>query len=359
MIQVSGVSTPERGIGRTNGSFGRVPEVHLAALAGAWESEMKAFTLVAAAFVGVSTVASAEPVSFAGSKATNYLQTADGVVTPYNDWSCVMSIGCPVVDAFSACEMLGSRIYNMIMVANSAPSGQGWYAYSDLHPTLEDLENEIPSGGAFQFIYHTGVHPGGSHNFWLHTTAFCPEIPELTGDTYSRLSTYKSDLSVDFTGSMNGFTDDPGANASSLNFVVYDAGKGGLFWSASMAPTETSFTIPGGSIEDGRAYFGVMYYTTSFSEPGAGVHGGSHTSSFTRSVFFYFNTRGPCPADLNGDGVVEDSDFVEFVQAYNLLYCSDALAVNKCPADLSNDGYVLDEDFVLFIQAYDQLLCEP
>lgn len=64
-----------------------------------------------------------------------------------------------------------------------------------------------------------------------------------------------------------------------------------------------------------------------------------------------------CPADLNGDGLVDDSDFVIFAGTYNILDCLDPSMPPNCPGDLNFDGIVDDTDFVLFAGAYDQLLC--
>lgn len=62
-----------------------------------------------------------------------------------------------------------------------------------------------------------------------------------------------------------------------------------------------------------------------------------------------------CPADLNGDGLVEDTDFVIFVASYNELVVPPASRF----ADLDENGLVNDDDFVLFVAAYNQLLCNP
>lgn len=70
-----------------------------------------------------------------------------------------------------------------------------------------------------------------------------------------------------------------------------------------------------------------------------------------------FRAGVPCPADLNADGVVEDSDFTIFVSAYNTLDCSDPSMTFGCPSDLNQDGFVDDGDFGLFVQLYDGLLC--
>jgi len=65
----------------------------------------------------------------------------------------------------------------------------------------------------------------------------------------------------------------------------------------------------------------------------------------------------PCSGDLNGDTQVDDSDFVLFASAYNILDCLDPFMPSGCPADLNADGVVDDTDFVLFVAAYDTLVC--
>lgn len=64
-----------------------------------------------------------------------------------------------------------------------------------------------------------------------------------------------------------------------------------------------------------------------------------------------------CLGDANCDGIVDDSDFVDFALAYDLFDCADPNMPPGCPVDLNNDGYVDDADFVLFVNAYDSLLC--
>lgn len=65
----------------------------------------------------------------------------------------------------------------------------------------------------------------------------------------------------------------------------------------------------------------------------------------------------PCPSDLNGDTLVDDSDFVIFAASYDLLDCADPIMPVGCPADLNGDDAVDDADFVIFASAYDALLC--
>ncbi|MBX3380025.1 MAG: hypothetical protein KF805_08005 [Phycisphaeraceae bacterium] len=65
----------------------------------------------------------------------------------------------------------------------------------------------------------------------------------------------------------------------------------------------------------------------------------------------------PCPGDFNNDGFVDDSDFVAFAAAYDILDCNDPGMPAGCPADLNGDSLVDDADFVIFASAYDSLLC--
>lgn len=70
-----------------------------------------------------------------------------------------------------------------------------------------------------------------------------------------------------------------------------------------------------------------------------------------------YNIATVCSGDLNNDGYVDDSDFVLFVNAYNILDCADPAMPAGCPADFNGDGVVDDGDFVIFVQSYDLLVC--
>lgn len=81
------------------------------------------------------------------------------------------------------------------------------------------------------------------------------------------------------------------------------------------------------------------------------------TGPFTADSIIDLSPNSLCLADLNTDRVVDDTDFVFFAAAYNLLLCSDPAQPADCPADLDFDGLVTDKDFVLFAQAYQDLIC--
>lgn len=92
----------------------------------------------------------------------------------------------------------------------------------------------------------------------------------------------------------------------------------------------------------------------------AGQYSASATDECGQSVSASIHlTVGACAGDFNGDGMVEDADFLTFVEGYNLLICSDSSMPGGCPADLNRDGLVDDLDFQAFITPYDQLECAP
>ncbi|MBX3379499.1 MAG: IPT/TIG domain-containing protein [Phycisphaeraceae bacterium] len=70
-----------------------------------------------------------------------------------------------------------------------------------------------------------------------------------------------------------------------------------------------------------------------------------------------FTFGAACPGDLNGDSFVDDSDFVIFAGAYDVLDCADPSMPVGCPADLNDDNFVDDADFVVFANAYNMLTC--
>ncbi len=80
-------------------------------------------------------------------------------------------------------------------------------------------------------------------------------------------------------------------------------------------------------------------------------------AGFSTTALFAIQVNPQCPADLNGDGQVDDADFVVFVEAYNILDCADPAMPAGCPADLNGDSLVADADFVVFVAAYNELVC--
>lgn len=71
----------------------------------------------------------------------------------------------------------------------------------------------------------------------------------------------------------------------------------------------------------------------------------------------FYEIISNCPCDLNSDGLVDDSDFVIFVGAYDTLLCSDPSMPLGCASDFNNDSVVDDTDFTIFVPAYNDFIC--
>jgi len=68
----------------------------------------------------------------------------------------------------------------------------------------------------------------------------------------------------------------------------------------------------------------------------------------------YLYGRAICRGDLNADGLVDDTDFVNFVGFYNELLGPGGAWTG---GDFNGDSYADDADFVIFAATYDALLC--
>lgn len=80
-------------------------------------------------------------------------------------------------------------------------------------------------------------------------------------------------------------------------------------------------------------------------------------SNSCNSVDSLTNVVRVCPGELTCDNRVDDSDFVIFVAAYDILDCADPAMPSGCPADNDRDGFVDDGDFQRFVSTYNELLC--
>lgn len=311
---------------------------------------------VGTAFPGIC---SGQSIGFQISKQAQYQQLSDaGAVL--DGYSAAWSISADTDDAFSdPCQVSFPGPISPLALGNQGnylPAGNVWYRATPYYPDLASLDADVPAGDHI-FEYSANALPAGMHTVPLPPSLFCDEVPEFTGDTWSRLQAIENDLSSDFVGTISGFSEVPGANYSNITVYIFDYSHGAIYFSAYLPSSATTFTIPADSLQPGYAYYTTLNYSTGVLDEAGGVAGGASDVGFTRSANAYFNTRGPCPADLNGDGLVDDEDFVIFAAAYNILYCGEAVMPEKCPADLTNDGYVLDDDFVSFVPAYNDLLC--
>lgn len=102
------------------------------------------------------------------------------------------------------------------------------------------------------------------------------------------------------------------------------------------------------SVATGQSLDGDVFTPTdpAAHPTGDGVAG---TTPGGSTILRFTVDAGTCPCDLNGDSMVDDSDFVLFAGAYNELV--------TMAADFNGDGLTDDADFVQFAGAYNELMC--
>lgn len=140
-----------------------------------------------------------------------------------------------------------------------------------------------------------------------------------------------------------------------------------VYWIGATLGTETGASwqwINGASVPESGTWWvdhaegpgaeGAGFYAPSFHYIGDYIM--TNSSGLISGYIVEFEAAS-CPADLNGDGFVDDADFVLFVSAYNILDCADPSMSVGCPSDFNSDGLVDDADFVIFVGAYNELVC--
>ena len=203
-------------------------------------------------------------------------------------------------------------------------------------------------GGILGSVVYTLIRPESA--LWPY------EIPSFSPATYH--AAQQIDPNSEFVFEFNAWDSDPLANYRYGALYIYDYdSEEPFFYSAWLGNGDTQHYVPAGTLPQGRHLVAQLYFASQINETVDSVYS---VISFERATAMQIYTSGGtpvCVGDLNGDGFVDDSDFVDFVLAYNLLDCADPGMPMNCPADFNFDGIVDDADFVSFVFAYNQLVC--
>jgi len=287
--------------------------------------------------------------NFGVSKRGVYVQAADNAVQPD-----VFDINFRVMfwtdGAFETGIVESPEFATVTLTGYDA---SGLYAWDGYYNSQAEMEAAYPAS-MLTFDMNGGFLPPESVAIELVPSIFSVNKPHFTGNTFSRLQTINP--AAEFSGTVAPCTVEGAATLSYGTFYIVDLSNGASVWYQAFQPGEIDFTLPAGTIPTDRAFIAVLTNENRAQTPGAGFGGAIGEMIFTQETRIYFNTREPCPADLNDDGLVDDADFTIFVQAYNILVCTSGTQVG-CPADLTNDGVVADDDFTVFVVAYNELLC--
>jgi hypothetical protein len=226
--------------------------------------------------------------------------------------------------------------------------GVGWVRFG--------LTNNIPTVGAVD--QRDGVTPLSDVTFMDITQPGSSIVGEWNFALYNNNGVAANGTSISLAGAgfnnNNGGGDGPFGCGGSFAQLSY-----GTAASRGPAPLDAGHTTLGRPLDNqnGSSLGSDEYYlaVTMGNALFAGDRWGARStrgSSLTASITVNSDNRGPsgtCPADFNGDGGVDDNDFVVFARAYNNLL--------DLVGDINLDTLSDDADFALFATAYDALVC--
>lgn len=212
-----------------------------------------------------------------------------------------------------------------------------------------ELDAEYPSG-TYTFAIDAGVLGSDTGDLAVPPPLFAEETPYLTFDTLDRLQ--DMDASVEFYGTMNGYTPVLTADENLIFVAIYPVcGGGDLLGGYFVDSSATDFVIPALTLEPSHQYIIAIYHSVrQVFSPGGFVNGAVGYVAFDKVTQSTFTTAfDGCLADLTGEGEVDFADFLEFFNAYDAA---------DSAADLNGCDGVEFGDFLLFFNAYDTG-CQP
>ncbi len=178
---------------------------------------------------------------------------------------------------------------------------------------------------------------------WLPLNDFTPPFPAYVSG-HATFAAVHASIMEQFFG-----TDNEIFSLESDEFKVHTS----LGYPANLTRSFTSFSQAAWESAMSRVWLGVHFYWDALDGNALGYEVGQYIFAHRlRPV-----PAGACPADLNGDGFVEDSDFVLFAAQYDAFDCTILAMPHSCSGDLNADNMVEDADFVLFATAYDGFIC--
>jgi len=219
------------------------------------------------------------------------------------------------------------------------------------------LTNALPTTGQFNQSDST---PLSDVTFMDITQPGSSTVGEWNFCLYNNNGLLANGNSISYAGAgfnnNNGGGDGPSGCGGSFAQLSY--GTAASRGQTPLDPDQTTLGKPlnnqnGSTLNGDQYYLAVTMGNAFFANERWGARS-TRGSSLTAVISITSDNRGPnggCPADFNGDGGVDDTDFVYFAKYYNDL-------VNPAgDIDGSADGFTDDSDFAVFAAAYDALIC--
>ncbi len=250
-------------------------------------SHARPLMLMAAVMCGLGASARADVNSYSVRRTISYSQTSNNAPVSPDFWNLIAFVTCTVPG-----EMLSATI------SRSTP-GIDIHSMSSALPTFRQYNSPLYSNYA-SFIagfpattYTITVNRGGgpeTGSVFLPADRYCTDIPALSGDTFDRVQSYLP--STDFHGTVNGFALAPGTNLGWTYIAVVPDGGPGVIWYAVLAPGETAFQIPAGTLTPSTGYsMGITYLNSTLLEHAGFAMAATSGAEYHRDTSVLFTTR--------------------------------------------------------------------
>jgi hypothetical protein len=261
---------------------------------------------------GSALPAAADVTDYAVGRSVTYIQTSDAPPATPDAWTFIAVIVSGAADEIESASVSFQRPPVQDFPLMEATVVLWEYLspiYSDESTFLADFPDTTYTLNADR-----GAGPESGQVF-LPADLYCEAIPAFTADTYTRMQGHNA--AQTFIGTINGFTLNPGTTQGATSMVlVADSGPSpGPVWSASLAPGDTFFLIPAGTMQPDTQYSISVSYLNQLRTPDAGFGAATSGIEFARATTAYFTTRSAqtCDPDFNHDGNVDQDDVLALI----------------------------------------------
>jgi len=312
---------------------------------------------------GLANRASADVGLYGGSRTVSYTQTSAAAPSSPDYWLFVALAYSTLSNEILSADVLFNHPPAVQLPLFQATS-QTWLHYSSLYATEAELLSDYPETTyTIQADRGFGVESG---DLALPAVGYCEEIPAFTSDTFDRLQFL--DPSVDFVGTINGFTPFAGTNVA-VTYVVVTQNGSGAVWQAELQQSDTEFTIPGGTLAGGTGSRISIQYLNSTLTPGAGFAGSADSSvEYSRGTNAAFVTIPHCQPDLTSgaipgqygygvhNGILNNDDFFYFLTQFAVgnIAVADLTtgAIPGTPGYGVANGIITNDDFFYYLTLF-------
>jgi hypothetical protein len=187
----------------------------------------------------------------------------------------------------------------------------GYWGSSQGYASLVEMDTNLPPGDTFGFLIEGGEL--GSQLALLPLPAihlFAPDVPYLTGSTYSQLN--GMDPTAPLTVTWNSFTPLPEVTEAPIFFNVYRVSDGQSVVGTVVSNTVTSFEIPAGTLAENTAYKAVLDFSARANTFDSGFLTADGSNLFDLVTEINFTSGAQRPGDYNRDDHVNAADYVSW-----------------------------------------------